>query len=113
LKRKLKNYFTFNKKERNGILLLSFLLSILIIFYQFTHLFKTEHKTDFPNFNKAIQELKYANDIPKLKTKESLFIFNPNTLNDDGWLALGLSKGKLQVLEIIKKVEDISNKLWT
>ena len=81
---KLKDYFSFNKKERNGILLLSFLLIILIISYQFTHLLKTETKTDFSDFEKAIQELKYADDIPKLKTKDFLFVFNPNTLNDNG-----------------------------
>ena len=98
-----KDYFQFNKKERNGILLLSFLLIILIIFYQFTHLLKTETKTDFSDFEKAIQELKYADDISKLKAKDSLFHFNPNTLNDKGWLALGLSKGKLQVLRNYQK----------
>ena len=103
MKRKLKTYFTFNKKERNGILLLSFLLIILIIFYQFTHLLKTETKTDFSDFEKAIQELKYADDISKLKAKDSLFHFNPNTLNDKGWLALGLSKGKLQALRNYQK----------
>ena len=103
MKRKLKNYFTFNKKERNGILLLSFALIFLIISYQFTHLLKTEHKTDFSDFEKAIQELKYANDIPEIKTKDSLFIFNPNTLNDDGWLALGLSEGKIKVLRNYQK----------
>ena len=84
-------------------MLLSFTLIILIITYQFTHLFKTEHKTDFSDFEKVIQELKYTNDIPKLKTKDSLFIFNPNTLNDDGWLVFGLSEGKLKVLRNYQK----------
>jgi len=103
LKRKLKNYFTFNKKERNGILLLSFTLIILIIFYHFIPLLKTEDKTDFLEFKKAIQELKYAGDIPKMKTKDSLFVFNPNTLNDNGWLVFGLSEGKLKVLRNYQK----------
>ena len=103
MKRKLKNYFTFNKKERNGILLLSFLLFFLILFYQFSYLFKTETKTDFSDFEKALSELEYATDSPQLKEKKSLFSFNPNTLNDDGWLALGLSKGKLQVLRNYQK----------
>ena len=67
--KKVKDYFTYNRKERNGILLLSFLLIILIIFYQFTHLLKTETKTDFSDFEKAIQELKYADDISKLKAR--------------------------------------------
>jgi len=99
----LKDYFSFNKKERNGILLLSFLLLFLILFYQFSYLFKTETKTDFSDFEKALSELEYANDSPQLKEKKSLFSFNPNTLNDDGWLTLGLSKGKLQVLRNYQK----------
>ena len=99
----LKDYFSFNKKERNGIFLLSFLLFFLILFYQFSYLFKTETKTDFSDFEKALSELEYANDSPQLKEKTSLFNFNPNTLNDDGWLSLGLSKGKLQVLRNYQK----------
>ena len=95
---KIKDYFQFNKRERNGILLLSFILFFLILFYQFSYLLKTETKTDFSEFEKILSELEYANDSPQLIEKESLFMFNPNTLNDDGWLALGLSQGKLKVL---------------
>ena len=95
---KIKDYFQFNKKERNGIFLLSFILFFLILFYQFSYLLKTETKTDFSDFEKILSELEYANDTPQLIEKKSLFRFNPNTLNDDGWLALGLSQGKLKVL---------------
>jgi len=100
---KIKDYFQFNKKERNGILLLSFILFFLILFYQFSYLLKIETKTDFSDFEKALSELEYANDSPQLKEKKSLFRFNPNALNDDGWLVLGLSKGKLQVLRNYQK----------
>jgi len=96
--KKVKNYFTYNKKERNGILLLSFVLFLLLIFYQFTHLFVSETITDFSEFEKAIAELKYIEEDAKSEYKNSLFKFNPNSLNDNGWLALGLSEGKLKVL---------------
>ncbi len=99
----LKDYFSFNKKERNGILLLSFLLFFLILFYQFSYLFKTETKTDFSDFEKALSKLEYTEVKTEKIKKDSLFAFNPNTLNDDGWLALGLSKGKLQVLRNYQK----------
>jgi competence protein ComEA len=95
---KIKDYFQFNKRERNGILLLSFIIFFLILFYQFSYLLKTETKTDFSDFEKILSELEYANDTPQLIEKKSLFSFNPNTLNDDGWLELGLSQGKLKVL---------------
>ena len=100
---KIKDYFQFNKKERNGILLLSFILFFLILFYQFSYLLKTETKTDFSDFEKAIAELKYADKKLEEIKKDSLFLFNPNELNDNGWLALGLSQGKLKVLRNYQK----------
>ena len=100
---KIKDYFQFNKKERNGILLLSFILFFLILFYQFSYLLKTETKTDFSDFEKILSELEYANEVPQLKENKSLFRFNPNTLNDDGWLTLGLSGGKIKVLRNYQK----------
>ena len=111
---KIKDYFQFNKRERNGILLLSFILFFLILFYQFSYLLKQESKTDFSEFEKILSELEYTNDTPQLIEKKSFFRFNPNTLNDDGWLALGLSQGKLKVLRnyqnsggFFKKKEDL------
>jgi DNA uptake protein ComE-like DNA-binding protein len=103
LKRKLKNYFTFNKKERNGILLLSFVLLVLVVFYQFSYLLKTKQKTDFSDFKKAIAELDYNNESKEVVKEVSLFYFNPNTLDDQGWLALGLPEGKLKVLRNYQK----------
>ncbi len=95
---KFKNYFTYNKKERNGILLLSFVLFLLIIFYQFTYLFVPNTKTDFSEFENLLSELEYEKDVVSSVVKDSLFYFNPNTLNDNGWISLGLSEGKLKVL---------------
>ena len=99
----LKNYFQFNKKERNGILLLSCLLLLLILFYQFSHLLKQESRTDFSSFEKALAELEYEQEPTIEKQKDSLFYFNPNTLDDKGWLALGLPSTKLSVLRNFQK----------
>ena len=92
---KFKNYFNYNKKERNGILLLSFVLFLLIIFYQFTYLFVPNTKTDFSEFENLLSELEYEKEPISLEVKGSLFYFNRNTLNDNGWISLGLSEGKL------------------
>ena len=99
----LKNYFQFNKKERNGILLLSCLLLLLILFYQFSHLLKQESRTDFSSFEKALTELEYEQEPTIEKQKDSLFYFNPNTLDDKGWLALGLPSTKLSVVRNFQK----------
>ncbi len=102
----LKDYFSFNKKERNGILLLSFIPFFLIIFYQFSYLLKTDTKTYFSDFEKALSELEYDDNIPQLKENKSLFRFNPNALKYDGWLALGLSTRKLQLLRNYQQNRD-------
>ncbi len=85
---KFKNYFTYNKKERNGILLLSFVLFLLIFFYQFTYLFVPNTKTDFSEFENLLSKLEYEKDVVSSLVKDSLFYFNPNTLNDNGWISL-------------------------
>ena len=98
-----KDYFTFNKKERNGILILCFVLFLLLIFYQFTHLFVSETTTDFSEFEKAISDLDYLEEKEIASKEAALFYFNPNTLDDKGWLTLGLSEAKLQVLRNYQK----------
>ena len=100
---KIKDYFQFNKKERNGILLLSFILLFLILFYQFSYLLKQESKTDFSSFEKALSELQYKQELVIEKQKDSLFYFNPNTLSDEGWLALGLSSKRINTLRNFQK----------
>ena len=69
----LKDYFSFNKKERNGILLLSFVLVFLIVFYQFQYLLTVNRTTDFSDFEKAITELEYAEVKTEKIKKDSLF----------------------------------------
>lgn len=116
MKRELKNYFTFNKKERNGILLLSFVLLVLVVFYQFSYLLKPKQQTDFSDFKKAIAELDYIKESKEVVKEVSLFYFNPNTLDDQGWIALGLPEGKLKVFRnyqksggYFKKKEDLQS----
>ncbi len=106
---KVKDYFQFNKKERNGILLLSCLLLLLVLFYQFSYLLKQESKTDFSAFEKALTELEYKQEAIIEKQKDSLFYFNPNTLNDKGWLALGLSLKRIKTLRNYQKSGGVFN----
>lgn len=94
----LKDYFQFNKKERNGILLLSFILMIVILIYNNSTFFKNYHKTDFSNFEALIPQKEQV-----VKSKDSLFNFNPNTLEDGGWILLGLSESKLKTLRNYQK----------
>ena len=94
-----KNYFEFNKKERNGILLLSFILMITIVYYNSMHLFQEHTKTDFSEFESLIPIVEEGLDENK---KDSLFVFNPNTLNDQGWILIGLSPKQLSIFRNYK-----------
>jgi len=87
-----KNYFEFNKKERNGIFLLLFILLITIVYYNSMHLFVVKTKTDFTNFKYLIPKVESVEDN---KVQDSLFVFNPNTLDDEGWIMLGMSEKQL------------------
>ena len=89
-----KDYFQFNKKERNGILLLSFILLLTIIYYNIMYLFTDKQKTDFSEFDNLIPE---TEDVIEKQQTDSLFVFNPNTLNDKGWIMLGLTEKQISI----------------
>jgi competence protein ComEA len=76
---------------------------LLILFYQFSYLLRHESKTDFSAFEKALSELEYEQEPISEKQKDSLFYFNPNTLDDKGWLVLGLSEKRLNTLRNYQK----------
>jgi len=50
------------------------------------YLFTDKQKTDFSEFDNLIPE---TEDVIKKQQTDSLFVFNPNTLNDKGWSMLG------------------------
>ena len=72
----------------------SFLLFLTIIYYNIMYLFIDKQKTNFSEFNNLIPKTK---DIIEKEQKDSLFIFNPNTLHDKGWSMLGLSEKQILI----------------
>ncbi|MFW5758054.1 MAG: helix-hairpin-helix domain-containing protein [Bacteroidota bacterium] len=106
-----KDYFYYNKTERNGIIVLLFLI-ILVIFIPFTYpyFFKKE-VIDFSDFDRKVRESQKIQEeylaalesakarsavrnYEKEKEKETVnlnpFAFNPNTLGKDGFEKMGL-----------------------
>ncbi|GAA4197875.1 helix-hairpin-helix domain-containing protein [Pedobacter jeongneungensis] len=97
----LNKYFGFSKGEFNGLLLLILIIMVLKaipVIYGYTR----QIEKDDPNLLAQLQKItvadeKYAgnlrdrieNSYPEKTIK--LFNFDPNTLNADGWQALGLS----------------------
>lgn len=105
----LRDYFTFNKKQRNGILML---LSLIALFSAATFSYRLNTSYQFPDisdFEKELNEFlasavtqEYENDSLKnllaedvfrpSKPPAQLFIFNPNTASERDFIQLGFSK---------------------
>ncbi len=58
------------------------------------YLFIDKQKTDFSEFDNLIPE---TEDVIEKQQTDSLFVFNPNTLNDKGWIMLGLSEKQISI----------------
>lgn len=116
-----KDYFTFNKSERRGILVLCTLIVLLIILNILIPYFKTHKKYDYSKFDKEITEFLKTQEIisskPRTyKQKEPFnifdantsavvqklnpFAFDPNTLPYEQFIEMGFSDR--QALSIIK-----------
>lgn len=107
------SFFHFTKKERNGILLLTAIIIVLIFLPRLYPFFiPKQHYTDtaFQNAIASLQTVekdsgenssyydpsfkqefyKNSKDISSADTKGELFPFDPNTLSANGWKRLGL-----------------------
>lgn len=113
LPEKLKEYFSFTKKERTGVLVLIFLILVVFILpYLFP---SSRNKTDpraFEQFRREIATLKpqpdndanYARkeNEPPEKTNSAtpaLFYFDPNTLSSAAWKQLGVKDKTIHTIE--------------
>ncbi|TAF44504.1 MAG: hypothetical protein EAZ51_07190 [Sphingobacteriales bacterium] len=97
----LKSYFTISKREFNGMFVFIILMaSIFLVPFVYdkiiTEPLKIKIEIIQPSINKIeinttrLKQPNYYNE--KKETKSVLFYFNPNTLNLNGWVKLGLSE---------------------
>lgn len=119
LNERLREYFSFTKKERVGILVLIFLIVAVFIFPYFFDFKKNksdpheleEYKTKISEL-KSIQrvdsserieskindnrdEFRSENIIPK----RDLFYFDPNTISEEQWKKLGIREKTIQTIQ--------------
>lgn len=110
MKKEFTSYFTFSKKELNGILIL-FLIITLILLFPFCYRYFDEPETyDLSQFQKEIALFKssaternsnYKSLREKIEARElkpDYFEFDPNTTSASGWQKLGLSSRQIKVL---------------
>lgn len=106
----LTSYFSFSKKELNGIFVLFILMGLVLISPYLYPLFVKDEKYDFGSFRieaeqfrasaaKMGREQKNGRNDPELSlVKPDYFEFDPNGLSDQRWLQLGLSVKQIRVI---------------
>ena len=117
MKQLFRDYFTFNRRERNGVFVLLSIIILLILYLSFSNYFFQKEKTDFSEFEKEIiafelQQKHLIDSLPiqssrkyflkndSLKNKNvKRFCFNPNNLPDSVWKILGLSDKQIRVIK--------------
>lgn len=122
------NYFSYTKGERNGVVVLLMLLAILMTFYIAIPYFVTPavlSEKEMAEVHNLIASIESSGELAVEKPIER-FLFNPNNLSEEKWLALGLSKrqvrmihnyetkgGSFQVKSDVAKIYAIDSVLYT
>ncbi len=103
----LKNYFSFSRSERYGILgLCGCILLVIVIRLLLPHLIKNDipDTTSFENeialFRKSIDSAQVAKVQPVqydiIREEREFFYFDPNHATDEEWVKLGLNNRQIQ-----------------
>ena len=115
----LKDYFSFTKKERNGIISIVSIIIIVSLLPRFFYYFTNNETVDSTEFEKEISQLKidsfsaktfsknqdeYYNDYTpayknRTSVKNELFYFDPNTASENDWIRLGVRKRTAQTIQ--------------
>ncbi len=81
-KQLIRDYFTFSRNERKGIVVLLILIFLLAVANKLIFYFETPAKIDKLLLDSASRELGKVNDsVYEKKTIRTLFFFNPNTID--------------------------------
>ncbi|MDB5249121.1 MAG: hypothetical protein JWQ40_3515 [Segetibacter sp.] len=116
----VKDYFTFSKRERNGIIIMFFLLAGIVLFFRLVpgkratinkdafqqELAQLKISIDSSNSNKRYPQEDYHADYSQPKAyggydnfKGELFSFDPNTLDAAGWKRLGIRDKTINTIQ--------------
>jgi competence protein ComEA len=110
----IKDYFSFTKGEKRGVIVLLTIIILFTISLYFIKYFRIIDQTDFSKFDEEISEFekemiqqkrqdsiarstKYA---PKIPT--DFFEFNPNETEDSNWIKLGFKEWQVKTINNYK-----------
>jgi competence ComEA-like helix-hairpin-helix protein len=103
-KSSVKSFFNFSKKELNGILLLLFLISIILVSPSVYRKFSREQvydlekfKLEAANFKSSEIRVAYSKN-KKAAEKVEYFEFDPNSIGEKEWKKLGFSIKQIRVI---------------
>lgn len=110
MKEFIKDYLTFNKQERRGIIILVLLIVILLVILNLPSFFYQEETSDFAQFEKEINEFAAASDSVRFTEESQIqpeeegslperFYFNPNQLSENDWMRLGLTAKQIKAVK--------------
>jgi competence protein ComEA len=120
------DWFSFAKRERNGIVVLLILILSLVIIQFFLPMLHHGEKKTVVNYNAEIEEWLVSHQPDSAdasaktysnteKSEAHLFPFDPNKLDDKGWQKLGMTPGQIKTIRnylnkggIFKYKEDVA-----
>ena len=110
MKQFFRDYFTFNKRERNGVFILISIIAILVLYLNISSHFIISKPTDFTKFEADVKQFDSSleeTEQPKIVAEEKIksgetvhktesanaerFNFNPNNLPENDWKRLVLN----------------------
>lgn len=128
MKNIFRDFFTFNKRERNGVFILLSIIAALVLYLNISSNFVSQEPVDFTKFDREVKEFEavieekreYSNYSERQaiheermsgkETKPERFNFNPNNLSEQNWKRLGLNEKQIKS---IKRYESKGGKFRT
>lgn len=110
----IKDYFSFTKSEKRGVIVLLIILLLVLFSFPFVDYVKQQNTPDFTAYENAILAFEKALDEQKSEQKQAyqqkenkalaitLFDFNPNTISDEQWLQLGFRDWQIKTINNYK-----------
>lgn len=110
----IKDYFSFTKSEKRGVIVLLVVLLLILFSFPFVDYLKQQNTPDFTAYENAI--LAFEKELNEQENKQkqgyqqkdkqalaiTLFDFNPNTISDDEWKQLGFRDWQIKTINNYK-----------
>ncbi|WP_411275074.1 helix-hairpin-helix domain-containing protein [Daejeonella sp.] len=111
MNKQLSSYFSFSKRELNGILILLFLVSLILAYPFYYRLIDEQEQYDLTQFQEEIAlfeasavkrrngKATFKKDIDDRIINPQYFEFDPNSASTSEWHRLGLSQKQIRVVQ--------------